>query len=282
MSRLVYQEGSEKMDVLQFADENNVYGFMRENAAKKIGSIEKIMPNITTYLEPLVEYWEKSKPPLGHGYGHALNTAYHALEIIERSKLPHASGYVPAIEVLLLAGFYHDILRPVEVHENNGIVPNGVKSAELTSSLLEGLCRQEELYIISKLIKYHDDPTVLTNDDLIFGVMCLRLADMQDVYPARVLACVHDFNSKNRHKLKDDVILNKWKKKHALDSKVMSIMKKYGLSVEQTEARYKRVADFLEDSIKNGILDTLIGRCASIERTWHQAVYDELRERTNV
>ena len=256
--------------------QDELYIKLKKEATQKMERICKTFPDIKLYLVPLLEHWDSNAPPLGHGYMHALNTAYNVLNVLEEMDGKSHEDISRYAELLILAGFYHDVYRPIEVHENNGIVPNGYDSAEMTSSMLHELLPPHELDVLYRIIKHHDDPLRTREESLALNTMILRLADMQDVYPTRVLACVHEFNRIKDEKLSGDVILKKWLIKQDFDCKTMKEMYRFGLPAENTERVYEDVKQFLEEAIGSGELDLWIEESARIEKMQEEAARDVL------
>ncbi len=240
-------------------DAAKVYREAKEMLMKRINRLSPT-EEVEQALEILTEYWEKETPPLGHGYLHALNTLFNLNDILE--------GYTHLVNVdsnlLYISALYHDVNRPAELHDGNGIVPNGELSAQTAQHLLDDCLSNQDLHLIVNIIKSHDMPTKVY-DGLQLETMMLRLADINDIYPERVVACAYDYNERNGNTLTNELITLQWRKKYDADMNEVQAMKEYGLPVNGVREKYDEVILFLKDVLPEKNFPEIMRKCAMIE-----------------
>ncbi len=190
---------------------------LKEEWGEKIKTLCNAYPEkIPAVMEAIYEYFECSRGNYmpSHGASHAINTAINLHKLIRRD------GFVCPYcgEELIAAALLHDLVRPYEVHENNGIVPNGGEACRAAYEIAENIFPVESAGLIEKVVRYHDDPSSPEMEgDVREMTSILRVADVLDVDEQRVLAAVGEYRKVNGYYLSREVIRDKLKRKAEFD-----------------------------------------------------------------
>jgi Predicted HD superfamily hydrolase len=111
------------------------------------------------------------------------NKFYHGQRVCETIKhLCEMIGYKEDINVLIVAAWFHDICNGSENHE--------ILGANKVKELLEGLCTNDELSSICRLITLHDSRT---NSDLSIDTKILQDADLLDHFGVFEIWCTFHY-----------------------------------------------------------------------------------------
>ncbi len=213
-----------KRKVKEIVDINDSYLQLLKACGQKIGSV--------------------SSKAFSHGLSHGVNTAYNLIELDEKYDLNISNnGYD-----IIAAAILHDINRPYEVHENNGIVPNGELSAEEAYLLLSSIYGEEKAKNVAEVIKYHDDPSLASHDGgLMEATTILRAADVLDADITRVLACAYEYSQLKGTMLSPREIARRWKRKVDYDLDALRDLDER--IMKEVEEHYRHTTNQLEQII---------------------------------
>ena len=192
--------------------------WLKEEWKEKISMLCETYPEkVSTVMEAVYNYFKCSRGNYmpSHGASHAINTAVNLHKLIEQTD---DLSYPYHKEELIAAALLHDLVRPYEVHENNGIVPNGDKACKAAYEIAEKIFPKESARRIEMVVRYHDDPSSPEIEgDVKEMVSLLRVADILDVDEQRVLAAVGEYRKVNGYYLPREVIRDKLKRKAEFD-----------------------------------------------------------------
>ncbi len=215
-----YEEQDGKTSHHDYGFANDLYGEvtrLKEEWKEKISMLCNTYPEkVPAVMGAIYDYFKCSRGNYmpSHGASHAIDTA------INLHKLIRQVGVIRPYcrEELIAAALLHDLVRPYEVHENNGIVPNGSEACKAAYEIAEKIFPEESARLIEKVVRYHDDPSSPEIEgDVREMTSILRVADILDVDKQRVLAAVGEYRKVNGYYLSREVIKDKLKRKAEFD-----------------------------------------------------------------